>query len=99
MQRKFRANASRIDRVMDELSVSAEAIGRAAGHADGSYIRRMRRGDKRAQKATLKTAEAVCRMLGSLPLDYLFTEVDPRTGHDLVMTADSKTTGSEALAS
>lgn len=98
LQRRFRAIPSRIDFAMTEKGLSAEAIGRLAGHADGSYIRRMRRGEKRALKATLQTAEAVAALTG-LPLDYLFVEVDPRTGHDLVTPESSKTPGTEAVAS
>lgn len=97
MQRKFRAIPSRIDHAMAESKVSAEALGRAAGHADGSYIRRMRRGEKRALSATFQTAEAVRQMLG-LPLLWLFVEVDPRTGHDLVTPESSKTPGTEKVA-
>lgn len=97
LQRRFRAIPSRIDHAMIEKNLSAEAIGRAAGHADGSYIRRMRRGEKRALSATLQTAEAVAAMTG-LPLDYLFQEIDPRTGRDLVMTDHSESPGTELTA-
>lgn len=97
MARKFRAIPSRIDHAMTERKLSAEAIARAAGLADGSYIRRMRRGEKRALSATLQTAEAVANMTG-LPMDYLFTEIDPRTGRDLVMPMCSKTPGAEEPA-
>ncbi len=97
MQRRvFKPNPARIDFAMAEQKVSAEAIGRAAGHADGSYIRRMRKGEKRAQTAELRTADATARMLG-LPRDYLFTEIDPRTGRPLSTAPDSKTVVTEKV--
>ena len=98
LQRKFRAIPNRIDFAMTEKGISAEQVGRLAGHADGSYIRRMRRGEKRAMKATLQTAEALVQLTG-LPLDYLFQEVDPHTGHDLPSPTLSKTPGTERVAS
>ena len=97
LQRRFRAIPTRIDHAMTEMRISAEMVGKLAGHSDGSYIRRMRRGEKRAQSATLATAEAFVRLTG-LPLDYLFQEINPRTGKPLAMSGDSKTGGTEHAA-
>lgn len=93
-RKAYKALYERIDFAMTDQKVSADALGRAAGHSDGSYIRRMRKGEKRAQSATQQTAETVSRMLG-LPLDYLFTEVDRSTGRPVVGVALSKTVVSE----
>ncbi len=92
----YRANPERIDFAMRDQKVSAEALGRAAGHGDGSYIRRMRRGERRALSATKQTAEAIAQMLG-LPLDYLFTEVDGRTGKPTDMPGGSESFDTERV--
>jgi len=83
-KKRYLARHARIDFNMTEKKISAEALGRAAGHGDGSYIRRMRKGEKGSLKATEKTAEAISLMLG-LPLDYLFelvTDDRPRRPAD-----------------
>lgn len=92
----FRVNPVKLDREMTEQKVSAEALGRASGHTDGSYIRRMRKGEKRAQSATRQTAEAISRMLG-LPIDYLFTEINASTGTPVALLSDSKTVAREQV--
>lgn len=80
MRRVFRiTNHKRLDLLMDERQVSSRRLGRAAGHADGSYISRMRRGEARARSVTKETAEAIALALG-VPTDYLFVEVNASTG-------------------
>lgn len=96
-KRVYRVNATRLDFHMKDQDISATRLARAAGHADHSYIARMRRGERRAQSATKQTAEAISQMLG-FPMDYLFTEIDPRTGRPLPMSGNSKSIGMAGAA-
>lgn len=90
-------NSKRLDLLMDEKQISASRLATAAGHSDHSYIARMRRGEPRARSATKATAEALSTMLG-VPLDYLFIEIDGRTGRPLFLDADSKSVDMEGAA-
>lgn len=92
MKKRYRVNARRLDLVMDEKGVSANRLAKAAGHSDHSYIARMRRGEDRARSATKETAEAIATALGER-LDYLFVEVDSKTGHPVPTPGSSKSVG------
>lgn len=85
-------NPKRLDVRMDEVGMSSSRLGRAAGHSDHSYIARMRRGEPRARSVTKATAEAIATAL-AVPVDYLFEEIDPSTGHPIQEAAVAPTTG------
>lgn len=76
MARAYRLrSAAMLDARATELGVSSRSLARSAGHADHSYIARLRRGASASSSVTEATAQGIARAL-EVPLLGLFEVAD-----------------------